>query len=166
MTTDTLPNTPPHKVVLVEGYGDHEVSNVQTETEARTINAVIRGEDQFNLDPGRSLDVTPFYGIPREPLASFTQPGGYQGSATFVPIDIGPVRGTPGNFAGTNPNPPYNQPPTEPTDTAINDGQNPHTVASRSAASLGIVFDFLKPTGGVTDTCSGKPCYAGGWTGP
>lgn len=166
MTTDTLPNTPPHKVVLVEGFGDHEVSNVQTETEARTINAVIRGEDQYNLDPGRSSDLTPFYGIPREPLAAFQAPGGYQGDATFVPIDIGPVRGTPGNFAGTNPNPTFNQPPVEPTDTQAGDGQNPHTVASRSAASLGIVFDFLKPTGGVTDTCSGKPCYAGGWTGP
>jgi len=162
MTSDTLPDTPAHKVVLVEGYGDHEVSNVQTETEARTINAKLRTPA---LDPGRSLDVEPFYGITPEPLGSFTQVGGYQGDATFVPIDIGPVRGTPGNFAGTNPNPPYNQPPIEPTDTQANDGQNPHTVASRSAASLGIVFDFLKPTGGVTDTCSGKPCYAGGWTG-
>jgi len=166
MTSDHLRDTPAHKVVLIEGYGDHEVSNVQTETEARTINAVIRGEDQYNLDPGRSLDVVPFYGIPREPLASFTAPGGYQGDATFIPIDIGPVRGTPGNWAGSNPNPPYNQPPIEETDAAANDGKNPHTVASRSAASLGIVFDFLTPNGGVGDTCDGKPCYAGGWTGP
>jgi hypothetical protein len=165
MTDDPLPDTPPHKIVLVEGFGDHEVSNVQTETEARTIHAVTRPDGAL-LDAGRSPDVTPFWGIPHEPLSSFTQPGGYQGDATFIPIDIGPARGTAPNWAGTNPNPTENQPPVGDTPTALNDGENPHTVASRSAASLGIVFDFLKPTGGVTDTCSAKPCYAGGWTGP
>ena len=165
MTSDPLPNTPAHKVVLVEGFGDHEVANIQTETEARTIHAVTR-PDPALLDPGRSPSVVPFWGIPREPLSSFTTGSGYQGDATFIPIDIGPARGTPGNWAGTNPNPVINQPPIGSTDTALNDGENPHTVASRSAASLGIVFDFLKPTGGVTDTCDAKPCYAGGWTGP
>jgi hypothetical protein len=24
----------------------------------------------------------------------------------------------------------------------------------------------LQPNGVITDTCGGKPCYAGSWTGP
>ena len=160
MTHNTLPNTPPHKVVLVMGFGDHQVSNIQTETQARTINAVVRTP---SLDPGRSTDVEPFVGIPGEPLSSFQKPGGYKGWATLIPVDIGPVRGTVQNPAGTNPNPTRNQPPIGPDANGLFDGLDPHTVASRSDASLGIVFDFLQPGAGVTDTCNGNPCYAGGW---
>ena len=36
MTTDPLPNTPPHKVLLHQAFGDHQVANVATEVEART----------------------------------------------------------------------------------------------------------------------------------
>jgi hypothetical protein len=37
MTDDPLPNTPKHKVLQLLSFGDHQVSNVATEVEARTI---------------------------------------------------------------------------------------------------------------------------------
>ena len=39
MTRDPYPNTPPHKVLLLEAFGDHQVTNVATAVEARTIGA-------------------------------------------------------------------------------------------------------------------------------
>ena len=42
MTTDPLPNTPPHEVLLHVAFGDHQVANVTAEVEARTIGAVDR----------------------------------------------------------------------------------------------------------------------------
>ncbi len=45
MTDDPLPNTPEHKVMLVMAWGDHEVANVATEVEARTIGAPLRCAD-------------------------------------------------------------------------------------------------------------------------
>ena len=40
MTSDPLPDTPAHKVLLHVAFGDHQVANVATEIEARTIGAV------------------------------------------------------------------------------------------------------------------------------
>ena len=42
MTGDPLPGTPAHKVLIEMAYGDHQVSNVATEVEARTIGAPLR----------------------------------------------------------------------------------------------------------------------------
>jgi hypothetical protein len=96
MTDDPLPGTPAHQVLLEEAFGDHQVANIATETEARTIGAQMH---QPGLAPGRSPDVAPFYGIP--PLSSPT----YGGSALFV-WDSGtpapPLTNTP-NRAGPDP---------------------------------------------------------------
>ena len=53
MVRDPLPNTPTKTVLLHEAFGDHQVSNVATETEARIIGARLRTPA---LDPGRSRD--------------------------------------------------------------------------------------------------------------
>ena len=60
MTDDPYPNTPAHTVLLHMAFGDHQVSNVATEVEARTIGAKLRLPA---VDPGRSTEVEPFYGI-------------------------------------------------------------------------------------------------------
>ena len=39
MTTDPLPDTPPHKVLMNVAFGDHQVTNFQADVEARTIGA-------------------------------------------------------------------------------------------------------------------------------
>ena len=61
MTYDPLPNTPAHHVLLQMAYGDHQVSNLAGENEARTIGARI---ETPSLKAGRHWDVNPFLGIP------------------------------------------------------------------------------------------------------
>src|SRR5438128_10991398 len=68
MTTEPLPNTPAHTILIHEAFGDHQVANVQTEVEPPTIGASIY---QPALTEGRSTDVTPFFGIPAIPNFPF-----------------------------------------------------------------------------------------------
>ena len=62
MTTDPLPNTPEHKVLIEMAYGDHQVANVTTEVEARTIGAPLRmpAVDADRLQPEYTK---PFVGL-------------------------------------------------------------------------------------------------------
>ena len=68
MTTDPLPNTPVHQVLLHAALGDFQVTNFAAEVEARTIGARVM---DTALMPGRHWEVTPFYG-----LAPFPRDGG------------------------------------------------------------------------------------------
>ena len=83
MTSDPPPNTPRHKVLQILSFGDHQVSNLATEVQARTIGSRLRLPA---VDPGRHTDRTPYYGIP--PIKRFP----YSGDAALVVWDIGPLR--------------------------------------------------------------------------
>ena len=131
MTTDPLPNTPQHTVLMHEAFGDHQVANVSTEIEARTIGASIH---QPAIAPGRSYEVTPYVGIPAIPSYPFN------GSALVV-WDSG---------AAT--------PPT--TNTAPNTGNDPHSDPRNSVAGRNQKSEFLRAGGDVIDVCSGAPCVA------
>ncbi|HJW68119.1 MAG TPA: hypothetical protein VJ829_02045 [Candidatus Binatia bacterium] len=131
MTTDPLPNTPPHTVLLHEAFGDHQVANVATEIEARTIGASIH---QPAIAAGRSYEVTPYFGIPAIPSYPF------DGSALVV-WDSG---------AAT---PPI-------TNTAPNTGNDPHSDPRNSVAGRNQKSAFLQTGGTVIDVCSGAPCVA------
>jgi hypothetical protein len=61
MTNDPYPDTPRHQVLLMAGYGDHQVSNVAAETEARTIGAKILKRDM--LRPNRPWEHIPYVGL-------------------------------------------------------------------------------------------------------
>ena len=111
MTSDPLPGTPPHEVLLHVALGDHQVAPVTAEVEARTIGARVWNK----LDPGRSTDVDPFHGIPQLTAFPFT------GSALIV-FDSGPF--SPANPQGTPPPPTANVPPSE--------GQDPHEFPRRT----------------------------------
>jgi hypothetical protein len=144
MTTDPYPNTPAHTVLLHMAFGDHQVANVGTEVEARTIGARIRLPA---VDAGRNADVHPYYGI--EPINRYP----FGGSALVV-WDIGPLRN--GGTLGT-PTPPI-------TNTAPRLGQDPHGLTGREVAAQ---LQFSRFDDGVfVDTCGGLPCHAAGWTGP
>ena len=39
ITTDPLPNTPAHTVLLHEAFGDHQVANIATDAQARLLGA-------------------------------------------------------------------------------------------------------------------------------
>ena len=80
-TNNNLPGTPPHFVMLHEAFGDHQVSNLATQIEARTIGASVHVP---TLNGGRSYEVTPYYGIPA--IASYP----FAGSA-LIPYDAAPT---------------------------------------------------------------------------
>jgi hypothetical protein len=131
ITTNPLPNTPQHKVLMHEAFGDHQVANVTTEIEARTIGASIH---QPALIAGRHSDVNPYFGIPAIPTDPFN------GSAMVV-WDSG---------AAT---PPI-------TNTAPNVGDDPHSDPRNSPVARQQKSDFLQVGGSVVDVCSGSPCMA------
>ena len=87
MTSDPLPNTPAHHVLLQMAYGDHQVSNLAGEVEARTIGAQVHTPE---LDAGRHWGVDPLFGL--TPIGSYP----YSGSAAMVYYDGGPL-----NFTGS-----------------------------------------------------------------
>jgi hypothetical protein len=161
MTSNPLPNTPAHKVMLVMAWGDHEVANVATEVEARTIGAPLRAPtlDSSRLAPGV---IDPFYG--HEILGDLSGPAA-DGNAFFV-WDTGPKRtdppgNPPGNgIWGTDPAPLANLAP----DSSF--GQNPHdTVVEESNLARKQIADFINTNGKVTNPCGANPCYAAGWNG-
>jgi hypothetical protein len=145
MTRDPYRNTPRHTVLLHEAFGDHQVANVAAEVEARTIGLRLRTPA---VDPGRSADREPYYGI--RPIPELP----WHGSALVV-FDIGPLRA---GGLGT---------PTPPAANLPNRlGVDPHGVAPREPAAALQYFAFLAPDGVFVDTCGPHPCYAAGWTGP
>jgi hypothetical protein len=151
LTRDPLPDTPKHIVLLHEAFGDHKVTNIATETEARLIGARLR---RPALDPGRSRDKQPFYGI--KPVPRY--PWGGNSLAVF---DIGPLR--PAGCAGpacqgTPPPPITNVPPER--------GVDPHDKTAFALTAVGQFTSFLRLDGRFVNTCGAAPCYALGWTGP
>ncbi|MEA2441823.1 MAG: hypothetical protein QOH76_3247 [Thermoleophilaceae bacterium] len=150
MTGDPLANTPPHRVLMQAGLGDHQVAQVAAETEARTIGAYTR---EPYADPGRDNDVAPAYGLPR--IGAYP----FDGSA-FMLFDIGPPRQEGDKTRGTNPPPTTNTPPSA-------EGQeDPHEFPRRSADARRQKNAFLRIGGQVIDVCGPRPCYAGTWHGP
>jgi hypothetical protein len=149
ITTHPHRNTPAHKVLIQEAFGDHQVANISTEVEARTIGLRIRAP---TLDPGRSVDRRPFWGIPR--IQRFP----HHGSAITV-WDVGPLRTVDGEVKGTPPPPPYNVPNRE--------GVDPHGPdASETVEGQRQISRFLRIGGAVIDPCGDHPCYLDGYTGP
>jgi len=167
MTSDPLPNTPPHQVLLHSAWGDHQVANVAAEVEARTIGA---GVYQPALLPGRHSDVDPLWGIPS---ISFPRPADnpYTGSA-LVHWDGGPI-----GFPGGSGTPPAANVPPRPEDGF---GDDPHSYPRNDVKARAQKSEFLRPNGrlanfcttlsnpvGATPTESGTPtpCYSHGYQG-
>src|SRR5512146_3346871 len=98
MTSDPSRDTPRHTELLHEAFGDHQVANIASEVEARTLGLRLRTPA---VDPGRSADREPFYGI--RPIPELP----WHGNALVV-YDIGPLRaggrGTPTPLAANVPN--------------------------------------------------------------
>ncbi len=149
MTSDPLPGTPPHQVLLHPAFGDHQVANVAADVEARSIGASAYRPALFG---GRSPDVTPLFGIPTAPQSGFT------GSA-IVYWDGGPLgRTVNGQERGTPSPPTGNVPPRE--------GRDPHSYPRSDAKARAQKAEFLKVGGTLSSPCGLGPCYADGFTGP
>ncbi|HTU13820.1 MAG TPA: hypothetical protein VMF31_01360 [Solirubrobacterales bacterium] len=151
MTGDPLPNTPGHKVLMDIAFGDHLVTNWQSNVMARTIGA--RAVNPF-ISSGRWPGVDFQWGI--EPITGYP----YDGSAIAY-WDSGPVRpdpDNPGQFIGNTVPPIQNVAPIL--------GEDPHEDPRRADTAQQMVSDFLAPNGRVTNTCAPGACHAGGFTGP
>jgi hypothetical protein len=142
MTTRPLPNTPSHTVLMVNAYGDFQVTMYGGGMEARTI-----GASKYTpaLGPVRSRDRNLFYGIPA--IRRFP----FNGSAIEI-WDSGPGR--------VQPPPVGNIPPTANPSNNIDPHQDPrNTPAAQSQIS-----QFLQPNGRVVNVCGGKPCHSSVYT--
>lgn len=145
---DPLEGSRDHRVLLHPAVGDHQVTTIQADALARTIGASVR---QPALDPGRSNEKKPLFGIPS--IASFP----FTGRAALVYWDTGPSRGTADEPVGT--------PPAPLAEVPNREGKDPHAGPRRAANGRLQKVDWLTE-GQLIDTCGDKPCYAFGWTGP
>jgi hypothetical protein len=141
MTSNPLPDTPKHVVLMQISYGDFQVSMYAGAAEARTIGASLVTPA---LDPSRARDKNLFWGIPAITHYPFS------GSAVEI-WDSGPGRVQPPPFADTAPvkGPNNIDPHEDPRDTPL----------ARQQKS-----DFLQPNGQVLDVCGGSPCHSFDYT--
>ena len=137
MTTDPYPNTPAHTVLLHAAFGDHQVANVTTEVEARTIGAYLRTP---SLDPGRHSDEPVLLRHPPRPELPLRR-------LRLVVWDSG------------SPTPPT-------TNTPPRTGADPHSHPRNDVKARIQKSAFLQVNGALTDPCGPGPCYANGYTGP
>jgi len=163
MTSDPLPNTPPHNVLMRVAFGDHQVSNYTAEAEARTIGASVYSPA---LNVGRHWEATPFLGLNQQTTFPF------DGGSMLVYYDSGPVSFTGGTESpvGIATPPLQNVPPRE----EWGFGGDPHEHPRRSPDGINHAVTFLKD--GTINSCAtitpevGDPtdahCYANGYTGP
>ena len=151
MTTNPLPDTPAHQVLMDIAFGDHQVSDYQADVEARTIGASAHRPVLFN---GRWPMTNVLWGVPS------IKPYPFTGSAAYY-WDIGPIReSSPGSGknVGTEP-PPYENLPNR-------TGEDPHSSPRAAPAEQQVVSDFFEGAIQKTDRCNSGPCYAGTFTGP
>jgi len=136
MTTVPPVNTIPHQVLLHVAVGDHQVANVMSDVEARSI-----GASTAEL-PARSNDKTPLFGIPR--ISTYP----FNGSAAIVYWDGG------------------NQTPLPPvTNVPPKNGADPHSFPRKTPAARQQKSDWLSPNGSLTDACGGLPCRTFNFSG-
>jgi len=128
--TGGLPGTPSHQILLEEAFGDHQVANIMTETEARTVGAVIR---EPALSKRRSNEREPFWDL--APLRH-----GSKGPALTV-WDSG-------------------VPPAPKTDTPPTEGPDPHDTVPRTVPAFWRQMNTFFTTGKVMDPCGNGPCKA------
>jgi hypothetical protein len=138
MTSDPLPDTPSHQVLMQIAYGDHQVSMYAAAVLARTIGASAH-EPALDLATNRARDRNLLFGIPAISRYPF------RGSALVV-WDSGPGR--------VQPPPLTNLPP---ANSATN--IDPHEDVRSSPAARSQKSAFLEPSGAVIDTCAGRPCH-------
>jgi hypothetical protein len=150
MTSSTYPDTPRHTVLLLEAFGDHQVANLTTGVEARTIGARLRRPALYprRAGPWRGM----FSGLRRVPRLP------YDGTALVV-MDSGPLRTGPGGEELGTPFPPV-------ANVAPERGVDPHGLGGSSAQIRRLVARFLAPGGALEPACGARPCTIAGWTGP
>jgi hypothetical protein len=141
MTSNPLPGTPKHKVLMQIAYGDFQVTQYAAAVKARTA-GVPAYKPPVDL-PERDQDANLLYKIPAIEKLPFKR-------SALVVWDAGP---------GFNTSPPLtNTAPEEPAN-----GEDPHFHPRRTVAARIQKSEFLKPAGRVVDVCNGVPCHSDGF---
>ncbi|HEX3909795.1 MAG TPA: hypothetical protein VHW67_03710 [Solirubrobacteraceae bacterium] len=149
MTSNPLPDTPAHQVLMDIAFGDHQVTDYQADVEARTVGA---SQHKPAIYKGRWPMTNVLWDVPK--IGSYP----YAGSAAYY-WDIGPIRpSSPETTVGTEP-PPYENLPNR-------TGEDPHGAPRAAPAEQQVVSDFFNGAIQKTDNCGHKACYAGSFTGP
>jgi hypothetical protein len=128
MTDHPYPDTPRHSVLLMSGYGDHQVSDYAAEVEARTIGARVLKPDM--LRPWRPWERHPWWGLKPVDWSKTS------GVSVFTVWD-----------GGSRPAPPDDVPSSD----ALDD--DPHEWVRRTPAARAMKSDFLSFDSHITDTC-------------
>jgi hypothetical protein len=133
MTSDPLPNTIKHTVLLDVALGDHQVTQYQADVEARTIGASIHTPI---VPAGRSPQAEPSWGIPAITSYPFTGSAIVYWDAGKANVNIPPLANHPNSGL-----------------------QDPHEFVRRTPAARQQKTAFLAG-GGLIDPCGGQACLA------
>ncbi len=159
MTSNPLPRTPRHTVLMHVAFGDHQVSDFAAAVEARTIGASIHWPA---LDTARDpTGGSQYFGlIPH--ITSYP----YNGSAIVV-WDAGAPNSNCSLGVGA---PPFtNTPPVDGCPSGVPPAQwganDPHEFPRNTPAARLQKSDFEEPNGVVIDTCGGAPCHTYNYSG-
>jgi hypothetical protein len=146
MTSDPLPDTPSHTVLMQNSYGDFQVSEYAGAAEARTIGASVY---EPALDPDRSADKNLYYGLPA--ITHFP----FAGSAIEI-WDSGPGR--------VQQPPVGNVPPVGNTGSSGPINIDPHENPRETPAAQTQISAFLEPNGSMIDVCGASACHSSVFT--
>ena len=131
LTSDPLPGTPKHTILLLGAVGDHQVTEYSLRIEARTIGARVHTPVAA---PGRTVDADPAWGL--RPIDAYP----FNGSAYFL-WDTG-------------------SPSTPAPNRAADSGHDPHDDTPNIPAVQTLKDEFWHRDGAVPDVCQAKACSA------
>ncbi len=159
ITSNPLPNTPTKNVVMEMSYGDHQVANVTTEVQARTMGLKLRTP---YLDTGRDVNGS-VYGWGLSTLGALPL-----NENALIAWDIGPYRDKDNPNCDTSTGGTKCGVPSPPADNLPNRiGTDPHDLNIDSSAALRHqIAEYIKPGGTLINVCGAKACYGDTWTGP
>ena len=131
VTSDPLPGTPVHQVLLLGAIGDHQVTEYSLRVEAATMGVPVHVPFAGDL---RVVERDPTWLL--QPIASYP----HAGSAYFI-WDTGSPR-------------------SPATNTPSRAGHDPHDDTPNIPAVQQLKSQFWHPNGAIADVCAGKPCTA------
>ena len=158
ITSDPLPNTPTKKVVMEMSYGDHQVANIATEVQARTMGLKVRRPYMdLTRDTTGTIHAWGLQTLGAMPLDD----------NALISWDIGPYRTPDAPNCKDNSNDTWCGTPAPPFENLPNRvGTDPHDLNIETMATLRHqIAEFIKPGGKLIDVCGATPCYGAGWTG-
>ena len=129
MSAEPYANTPEHRVMMMVGYGDHQVANVSAEVQARTMGAKVLKRSMIR--PWRAWTIEPFVG-----LDAVHSP--FDDSSVFTVWD-----------GGSRPVPLSN------TTISRDIEDDPHEWVRRTVAARAMKSAFLAVDSRIVDTCTG-----------